>query len=265
MKRGDLSFFRQWFSDYCASFYSSNKEDQKNIVLKEQHTAHVCSNIVRLAQGQALNDNELLLAETAGLFHDVGRFPQYAQYRTFRDSASVNHGELGAKVLEERQVLKRLPEEEQQVVITVVKFHNTYRIPDIADPFAVLLLKLVRDADKLDIWRVFFEYYDAPEEERASVAGLGLPDSPEYSKEIVATILKRQLVPLTMLRTLTDFKMAKMAWVFDLNFTSSFKIMVEHDYLKRVAATLPQTEEIKNMTAFLLDYIHQRIQGATHE
>lgn len=265
MKQNDLIFFKQWFADYCRSFYSSDEEDQKNIILKERHTAYVCNIIVRIAQEQALNDNEIMLAETTGLFHDVGRFPQYAQYKTFRDSTSVNHGDLSAKVLEEQQILKDLPKDEQQAVITAVKFHNVFRLPDIDDSAAVLLLKLVRDADKLDIWRVFFEYYDAPEKERATVAGLGLPDSLEYSKEIVATILKRQLVPLAMLTTLTDFKLAKMAWVFDLNFTSSFKIMVEHNYLQRIAATLPQTEEIRNVTAFLLDYIHQRIQGAIHE
>ena len=39
---------------------------------------------------------------TAGLLHDVGRFPQYSMYGTFFDSASVDHGCLGAEIITEK-------------------------------------------------------------------------------------------------------------------------------------------------------------------
>jgi len=36
-----------------------------------------------------------------GLFHDVGRFAQYARYHTYLDRDSENHAELSVHVLEE--------------------------------------------------------------------------------------------------------------------------------------------------------------------
>ena len=117
MKQDDLIFFRKWFSDYCKSFYSSDIEYQKNIYLKEQHTFNVCKNIIEIAKGLSFNNDRLILTETVALFHDIGRFPQYARYRTFRDSISVNHGLLGAQTLLEKKILQNLPDDEQELVI----------------------------------------------------------------------------------------------------------------------------------------------------
>ena len=49
------------------------------------------------------------VAEAIALFHDVGRFPQYARYKTFRDSISTNHAALGASVLFEQERSGSLP------------------------------------------------------------------------------------------------------------------------------------------------------------
>ena len=35
----------------------------------------------------------------AGLYHDCGRFPQFCQYRTFVDAASVNHAHLSLSLI----------------------------------------------------------------------------------------------------------------------------------------------------------------------
>jgi hypothetical protein len=37
MKQDDVDFFKKWFSGYCRSFYSSDTEDQKNILLKTSY------------------------------------------------------------------------------------------------------------------------------------------------------------------------------------------------------------------------------------
>lgn len=261
MKRADLDDFKAWFSGYCASFRMPDAEDQRNLRLKEEHTARVCATILRICRGQSFDDTLTMLAEAAALFHDVGRFPQYAQYRTFRDSISVNHGELGARTLEEQGVLRRLPRREQERIVTAVKFHNVFKAPPLEDEEQTLLIQLVRDADKLDIWRVFTEYYEAQETDRASAAGLGLPDLPGYSREALSLIFKEQLISLAMLKTQNDFRLAQMAWVFDLNFATSFKMVEESGSLKRIGAFLPETAEVKEALAFLLDYTRRKASG----
>lgn len=264
MNRSDTDFFRNWFSNYCRSFYSSDAEDQKNILLKEMHTHHVCKNTILIAGGQDLNSNQLMIAETAALFHDVGRFSQYAEYKTFRDSLSVNHGELGTRILKEKGVLRNIPADEQETVITAVKFHNAFKIPDINNLEALIFLKLIRDADKLDIWRVFLDYYEGSDKDRASAVALGMPDTPYYSTDILSCFHKKIPASLSAIKTLNDFKLLQLSWIFDLNFKTSLKVLLDRDYIGKISATLPRTDDIKKTVELLHNYIKQKLNGGTH-
>jgi HD superfamily phosphohydrolase len=262
MTQGDLTFFKKWFSDYCGSFYSSNIEDQRNISLKEEHTSHVCMNMVGITQGLSLTENQRMLAETVALFHDIGRFPQYVKYKTFRDSISVNHGMLGAQTLIEEKILQKLPVHEQEVIIQAVKFHNAFSIPKKEREDIIFFIKLIRDADKLDIWRVLIEYYEAPDEYKASAVGLGLPEVPEYSENLLSSIYKKEIISLAKIKTLNDFKLLQLSWIFDLNFKPSFKLLSERGYIEKISANLPQTEEIHNASLFLKEYVKAKILAA---
>jgi putative nucleotidyltransferase with HDIG domain len=251
MTGGDLEFFKSWFPEFCRTFHLEDRKEQLNITLKEEHTLHVCENILSVARGESLGGDDMLIAETIALFHDIGRFPQYAKYRTFKDSASVNHGLLGANTLLEQKVLDRLPARDREIIIDAVKFHNAFAIADIDDADKILFLKLIRDADKLDIWRVFIGFYDSTEEERPEAVGLGLEDVPAYSEEIISHLRNREIISLSRLKTLNDFKLLQLSWIYDLNFTASFMMLSERGYIDRIAATLPQTDEIHDTVALL--------------
>ncbi len=181
MNDAELISLKTWFTGYCNSFSTPVPEDQRNISVKQDHTRQVCLNALRIGRGLQMSSEDLLLAETIALLHDVGRFPQYAQYRTFDDSISVNHAVLGAKVLRERKVLEGLPKRDQDLIIRAIILHNVFSLPGEIDETTLLFTRLVRDADKVDIWRVFIEYYEQGEESRATAVALGLPDTPEYS------------------------------------------------------------------------------------
>jgi hypothetical protein len=254
MTRDDLDYFKKWFSDYCRSFYSSDAGDQKNIALKEEHTRRVCQNMSAITAGLLLNDNRKMLAETVALFHDIGRFPQYAKYKTFRDSISVNHGLLGAQTIVEKGVLRNLSADEQEIIVQSVTFHNAFSVPEKEKEEIVFVIQLIRDADKLDIWRVFLEYYEGSEESRASAVGLGLPDLPGYSEDVLSRIYQRKIIPLANIRSLNDFKLLQLSWIFDLNFPPSFALLAQGDYIQRIAGCLPVTEEMKSVVAFLAEY-----------
>jgi hypothetical protein len=259
MTPDDLTFFKEWFSEYCRSFYSSDIEDQKNIFLKEEHTLHVCKNMVYIAQGLSLKEDQRLIAETVALFHDIGRFPQYAKYKTFRDNISVNHGALGAETLIEKKILEKLAGEEQEIIIQAVKFHNAFSIPKKEQENIVFFIKLIRDADKLDIWRVFLEYYESPSESKASAVGLGLPDLPEYSEDVLSGIYKKEIVSLQKVKTLNDFKLLQLSWIFDLNFMPSFQLLHERDYMQRIISHLPRTDGIQKASLLLKEHIKTTI------
>ena len=259
MNRDDLVFFKRWFSDYMKSFYSPNKEDQKNISLKEKHTFNVCKNMIEITGELGSSDKDMMLAEVIALFHDIGRFPQYAKYKTFRDRKSVNHGFLGAQTLLEEKILQDLPDKEQELIIKAVRFHNAFSIPKVEGEDSVFFIKLIKDADKLDIWRVFLEYYDAPEEERASAVGFGLRDITGYSEEILSCILRGQMASLSLLKSLNDFKLMQLSWVYDLHYKPSFRLLSERAYIDKIISHLPQDEGIQKASIVLKKFVKERL------
>jgi putative nucleotidyltransferase with HDIG domain len=259
MQSSDLLKFKKWFTWYSRSFHTGNSEDDKNLDLKIRHTFLVCENAVLIAREELLNDNDVLLAETAALFHDVGRFLQYSRHKTFRDSISLNHGRLGADILNENEVLSEIPADEQKLIVNTVRFHNVFEIPPLEDQRKLLFLRLIRDADKLDIWRVFAEYFASPEEEQASAAGLGLPDSPEYSQAVLSCLYGRKLAPISGLKTINDFKLMQLSWIYGLHFRQSFRLMAENDFIRRIASALPQTTEIAGALEMLKKFVNEKI------
>jgi hypothetical protein len=256
-----LLSLRHWVSNYCRKFHSANEKDHRNIVLKESHTYSVAANILAISGALLRNRNKVMMAEAIGLLHDIGRFPQYAQYKTFRDSASVNHGRLGAEVIRDENILGNLPGKEQEIIMDAVRFHNAPTVPGGLDSETTFFLRLVRDADKLDIWRVFAEYYDRDDAERESAAGLGLPDAPGYTNAVVACLAEKRLATLSALKTLNDFRIMQLTWVYDLNFPVSFRLAAGQGHIERIIATLPEADHLKGALSVLRQYIREKAQG----
>ncbi len=259
MNKGYVSEIRAWFSGYCRSYYSSDQEFQKNIALKEKHTFQVYNNTLDICRGENLDEKRLQLAGVIALLHDIGRFEQYRQHKTFRDSISVDHAKLGAKILEECELLAPFHPDERSLIVHAVELHNVFSIPAKVTEEELLFLKIIRDADKLDIWRVFIEYFSQPEEMRASAAGLGLPDSPDCSPEILAHLGLMDTVPLSSVKNLNDFKLMQLSWVYDLNFEASFRLLIERDYIYSLASTLPEVEGVAEAVQIVRNFVDRKL------
>ena len=259
MTEKDLTLLEKWFSDYTSSFFSSDEEINKNLRLKIRHTHNVRANITNIANALSLTEDRVMLAEAIALFHDIGRFPQYEKYRTFEDSKSINHGILGSETLIKEKVLQELTGEEQNLIVHAVKFHNVFEIPRLADENIIFFIKLIRDADKLDILRVFIEHYESSEEQRASATAFGLPDTPEYSKEILERLYNKQKVSYSSLRTLNDFKLMNLSWTYTLHYKASYRLLLEQGYLDRIIEHLPAAEEITGVVLSLQKSLEEKL------
>lgn len=256
MRAEELEGFRKWFARYAGAFRSGDEDYRKNIALKVKHTFKVSENMRLITAGESVEGGDALLAEATAIFHDVGRFPQYDRYRTFLDARSVDHGRLGAEVLTEEGVLDGLPPDERDLIVTVLRHHNAFRLPDLGDGRALFFLRLLRDADKLDIWRVFVEYYEGGD--RASAAGLGLPDTAGYSKDILASLTEKRQASIAGMRTLNDFRLVQLSWAYDLNFRTSFRLLAERNYIERILAHLPGDREIESAGRGLREYVRMK-------
>jgi hypothetical protein len=255
----EMAALRSWFASWCESFRSPDQTLQRNFDLKELHTRNVIKAAQLIAEGGG--ERRSMLAEVAALCHDLGRFPQFRDYGTFKDSDSVNHAHLSAKIITEHRLLDFLPDEERNCVSLAVRLHNVFQVPAGLAPLAAEMLRLVRDADKLDIWRVFIEYFEAPEEERASAAGLGAPDLPFCSADVLETIRTGELVQLSQLKSLNDFKLLQLSWLYDINFPTTFRLIKERDLLARLGSTLPADPAVREVMSRLQDYLERRVEG----
>lgn len=258
MDQLQLDALHRWFDGYVHDFYDIDSEGLRNILLKVEHTRKVCEVMGELSVGEGLSPGDARIATAVALLHDVGRFPQYWRWRTFRDSDSDNHARLSVEVTREQDLLAGLADTERILIEEAVRFHNLLKIPLRLKSPTTLFLRLIRDADKLDIWRVFLEHFRQPVSERASAVTLGFPELPQVLPECVAALAAGTVVTLDTLHCLNDFRLLLISWVYDLNFCSSYRLLRERDYVPALAAMLPDSIGVRAAVAVTLDVIERK-------
>lgn len=258
MNGKQLLLLNQWFDGYVQNFYDMEPDDLRNIKLKIEHTRKVCQVMEQLSAGEGLTPEDARIASAVALLHDVGRFPQYRRWRTFRDSESDNHARLSVEVINDQRLLDELAEEERLTIVEAVRFHNLLELPAKLDSRTPLFARLIRDADKLDIWRVFTDFFSQPLEERPSAVTLGLPDTPIVSPECVASLAAGKVVHLDTVKVVNDFVLLQISWVYDLNFHASYQLLHQRGYIPTLAATLPDDPDAHKAVAIALTTIKER-------
>jgi len=258
MNRNHVRYFQSWFNDYVHDFYSQG-QDQENdwaIQLKEEHSWKVREEIMLISQRLNLSENDILIAEVLGLFHDIGRFYQYQKYRTFRDDLSEDHAKIGTLILTNLHILKDLTEMEKNVIIKGILFHNIHTLPADIDPRCLFFCKLLRDADKLDIWRVVINYYYRKQNcNHNPILELGLPDTPGYSNTVLNDLYYGQTPSSSAIKNLNDFKLLQIGWVYGINFYPTFQEIKKRNYIEKIASTLTETQELKKVMKIVDNYM----------
>jgi len=256
-----LEDMKKWFNDYVQTFKSDDTDLQQNITLKEEHSKRVCKEILDIGGKIGLSDEELALAEIIALFHDIGRFEQYARYRTFVDQASVNHAEFGVEILKENGVLDSLDEPTRDLVLKTTLYHNRAALPQEESKTCLFFTRLLRDADKLDIWRVVTDYYSLSSGKRNEAIELGLPDTPEISEDVYRDLMEGRIVSINHLKNLNDFKLLQIGWVYDVNFVPTFQSVRERGYLEMIRDALPESDKTEMIFSVILSYVKKMSNG----
>ena len=128
--------------------------------LKRIHTGFVVKNAELIADGEKFDaetraeTREAALA--AALLHDTGRYEQLKLYNTFRDADSVDHAVFSHDIVKEKGWLDALVPDvrKRDAILNAVLYHNRRDIPEGLDKLTEACSHTVRDADKLDIFRV---------------------------------------------------------------------------------------------------------------
>ncbi|MCK4753284.1 MAG: HD domain-containing protein [Planctomycetes bacterium] len=260
MEQGQLNGLKVWFDDFVAGCYCDDEFVNANLKLKEDHSRRVCDETAHLVDELGLSDGQKIIAETIALLHDVGRFAQFIRYRTYNDPKSVNHSKLSVEVLREAGVLDGIDERERKLIEAAIRYHGEKALPEDLDEQSLFYCKLIRDADKLDVFYVAAKYYrqyrDDPENCKLE---LEFPDNGKYCPEMVESVFKHRLIDYGELRTLDDMRLLQLGWVYDVNFTATFKRIRQQKFLEEIAGFLPSDEKIEKIKEKVFGYIDSMI------
>lgn len=233
-----------WVDKYIKSFYSQDTLVQEHIELKEQHTYLVAKYCRELAQHLVLEDHDILLAEMIGLFHDIGRFKQFKIYQTFNDRRSENHSLLGLKEIADLELLKRLDVEDLSIFNFAIANHNAIEIEPSGSVRQQLFARIIRDADKIDIYRVL----------EPTLLDIGTDG---YSEIFAKAFLEGKQCDYTYMKTNEDRKLVRLLWLYNINYKWTMEQILSQGHFMKIAATLPQNEitfaGIQKLKAYLLE------------
>ncbi len=235
---------KNWFETTVLSYLTDDSDFNEKIILKKDHSFNVVENIEKIALSLDVSDDELEVSKCIALLHDVGRFEQLKKYNTFSDKKSEDHAAIGVNMIEESGVLDCFNEDEIEDIKVAIANHNKFAVPSLNNTRTEMYVKLIRDADKLDILRLVTGYYAKSNHAKNSSIELELPDKPVVSRKIYDAVMKERNANYNDLESLADFKILQMAWVFDINYKRSFKIISEKSYIKNVYDSMSKTDEV---------------------
>ena len=239
-----ISDFNDWYDAYASSFNNGDPQLEDAVRLKYEHTKRVCREMELLCDSITLAFHHCKLALICALLHDVARFEQFRRYRTFSDARSINHAEAALAIIAEHHLFAGLDTPDAADILCAIRHHNAVEVPIDLTTEATLLCRLLRDADKLDIYKIALDYYINPDPQRRETVQVGIPDGSAVTPEVCEQVMRREIIPYERIRTVADFKMIQLGWVFDLNFPHSFRCVKERGYIDNLKGQLPSTPQV---------------------
>lgn len=242
------------FKEYVKKY---NPEDEK-IKIKIVHIEKVAENSKRIAQNLGLSQEDVELAELIGLLHDIGRFEQVRLYHTFVDKDSINHGEYGAKILFEDGLIRNFIKDNKfdKIIKLAIINHNRADIEEDLTERERLHAKIIRDADKTDIFRILISGDKKAIWEKADLS------DDKISDEIYREFVEDKRINYKERKTSADILVSHFNYVYDLNFPETRKIIRDNKYIDKLyqrfkfndAETMKRFNEIYRLSK---EYIEQ--------
>ncbi len=264
MNQEGLQELERWFDRYVAEFTACAGTDdtiQRNLKPRYEHIMRTREEMALLCEKLQLNAQRRLVCDAIALLHDVGRFEQFVQYRTFNDHVSVNHGTLGISILRREAKLASLAAEEQYAIETAIAGHNLKQMPEDLSGDALLFTRLIRDADKIDILSCSVHYFQQYRQDPLSVElELEFSDEPSCTPEVIAALLAGQQVPYDRLDTLHDLQLLQLGWIYDVNFKATFERLQQRGLLDQLRDFLPAGPDQTRVEWHVRAYVQSHLQ-----
>lgn len=216
---------KKTFMKYTESYDLTDE----NLDGKQKHSLRVMQISKTIAKDLQLSQEEIDIAALIGLLHDIARFEQYTQYKTFRDLDSIDHGDYGAKILE-KEIRKYIETSQyDEIIIKAVKNHNKYKIEEELLEKEELFAKIIRDADKIDILFEAVETFWRGKEEIVENSTITEDVIKQFYQNNLIKRRKEERPENTINKVITVI-----AFIFDINFKESLEIIKKENYINKI-------------------------------
>ena len=224
----DLEKAKIAFNKYINCFDNQN---DLGFNLKVVHTYHVSDNAIMIAKKLGLADEDIKLAGLIGILHDIGRFDELKNLKKF-DSVSNDHAMFASKLLFDEGLIRNFIDDNQydNMIKRAVENHNKKNIENGLSEKELLHAKIIRDADKLDNFRV------KKEEDIINIFPNIVKCSEDIDNSLISdsvynSIVNCECVDLKDRIYPLDYWICILAFVFDINFIETLSIISENDYI----------------------------------
>ena len=199
------------YDAYVDTYRGQNGVLPPMMQLKLVHTRKVVEAACAIAKGEGFDAPTARACEGAALLHDTGRYEQLRVYNTFRDSDSVDHAVFSHDIVKEKGWLDGW--EDKDAILAAVLYHNRREIPEGLDPLTLACSRTVRDADKLDIFRVLEDQIATTDWRHDAKAFWNLPTTAAPNPVVAEAIREGRPVDYQNIKSLADFVLIQVGWM----------------------------------------------------
>lgn len=253
-----LQKIQRWFGTYVDGFRGPDGKLAPLLQLKFDHTRRVAADARDMASELGWSAPDTNTAEAIGILHDVGRFSQYVEFKTLSDRLSINHADRSWDVVDRANILKGVDATDGQRIKEAILYHNRIAIPAGVAPDSLPWVRLIRDADKLDIFRVFHDIVSTDRLGEHPELLLGVPLEGPANPELVKMIRAQRNVPFSMIKSLTDFKLIQLSWVYDIHYPPAFERIAQRNIIGKLESLLPPSPEAQAIAALAREQVALR-------
>lgn len=233
------------FDKYFKSLIADSPDNQRKVDEIRAHSLRVAANALLLAKFVLQTDEDKQIAGLIALFHDIGKASMIS-IGTIDTEVSViqrDHALVSGKIIQQMEFYQTFPADLQLIILKSIESHNKLKLPKLDNEQQTLFARLLRDADKLDIFESSYRFFKEKSGIQPIVT-LDLVNSNEVSDKIIKSIMAGKTASTEDMKTMNDYKLLLMSMAFDLNFKYTFRIMSEKQYIQKIYETLPKRDQI---------------------
>ena len=215
---------------------------------KYYHSLRVMDLSILISRYLGLDNKDITLASIIGLLHDYARFEQWTKYKTYSDKDSIDHGDLAVKRLfENKEIVDYdLDINDYETVYTAIKYHNKIAIPYSLGNRSKLFCKIIRDADKLDI------FYLRTNKSLVKEGG-------DISLKVEEDFFNEQSINKMDVMSYNVEIISVLAMIYDLNFDYSYEYLDKSQLIWKIYSVLEDKKRFEKYFDYIDKYIKRRM------